>query len=76
MRVARWGDSLAVRLPKAVVDELGLAPGDDVEIITARRDRLVLDKADRRQAAVDAMATEHLVRPEGYVFDREEANAR
>ena len=32
MQVAKWGNSLAVRLPAAVVDALELKEGDDIEI--------------------------------------------
>jgi antitoxin MazE len=35
MRVAKWDDSLAVRLPEAVVEALGLEEGDDIEIRAA-----------------------------------------
>jgi antitoxin MazE len=31
--VARWGNSTALRLPKAVVEELHLTPGQQVEVI-------------------------------------------
>ena len=32
MKVAKWGNSLAVRLPAAVVKALDLKEGDDVQI--------------------------------------------
>jgi antitoxin MazE len=32
MQVAKWGNSLAVRLPAALVQALGIAEGDDVEL--------------------------------------------
>ena len=32
MQVAKWGNSLAVRLPASVVEALKLKEGDDVEI--------------------------------------------
>jgi antitoxin MazE len=32
MRLEKWGNSLAVRLPASVVDVLGLQEGDDIEI--------------------------------------------
>ena len=32
MQVAKWGNSLAVRLPAAVVEALELKEGDDIEI--------------------------------------------
>ena len=31
MQVARWGNSLAVRLPAKLVAELGLSEGDEIE---------------------------------------------
>ena len=31
-KISKWGNSLAVRLPKHVADELSLTPGKDVEI--------------------------------------------
>lgn len=76
MRISKWGDSLGVRLPKAIVDELKLKPGDEVEIVAASREKLVLEKADERQAAFARMAARRLTMPDDYVFDREEANER
>ena len=32
MKVAKWGNALAIRLPIAVVRELGLKDGDQVDI--------------------------------------------
>jgi antitoxin MazE len=31
--IARWGNSTAVRLPKAIIEELNLKPGQQVEVI-------------------------------------------
>lgn len=76
MLVSRWGNSLGVRLPRALVDELGLKPGDDVEVVAAAPTRLVVAKDDRRGRAVDRMRARTWSLPEGYSFDRDEANAR
>ena len=35
MQVAKWGNSLAVRLPAAVVELLDLKEGDEIEIHVA-----------------------------------------
>ena len=35
MQVAKWGNSLAVRLPASVVKALQLGEGDDIEIQVA-----------------------------------------
>jgi antitoxin MazE len=32
VKIARWGNSVAVRLPKRLADELGLTPGREVDI--------------------------------------------
>lgn len=33
MQVAKWGNSLAVRLPKELVRELGLQEGDQIDLV-------------------------------------------
>lgn len=35
MQVSKWGNSLAIRLPAAVVDTLGLKEGDDIQVVVA-----------------------------------------
>jgi antitoxin component of MazEF toxin-antitoxin module len=40
MQVAKWGNSLAVRLPKKLVDELGLKPGDEISLVSAGKGAL------------------------------------
>jgi antitoxin MazE len=47
--ISKWGNSLAVRLPKPFVDELGLGEGSEVEI-TVRDGRLILVAASREYA--------------------------
>ncbi|HEX7384349.1 MAG TPA: AbrB/MazE/SpoVT family DNA-binding domain-containing protein [Burkholderiaceae bacterium] len=76
MQVSKWGNSLAIRLPAAVVEVLGLEEGDDIEV----------EVLDRRRFAVRrvAGAGEVLARlrkfrgrlPADFKFDRIEANAR
>ncbi len=53
MRIAKWGNSLAVRLPKQLVDDLSLKVGDEVAIVEATRERLGLAKDERRKQALD-----------------------
>jgi len=74
MRVAKWGNSLAVRLPNSLIKELELRPGDVLEIVRLSKGKLELDKADRRAAALERMAERRWTLPAGYKFDREEAN--
>ena len=76
MHVAKWGNSLGVRLPRKLVEEMGLKAGDEVEVVDAARDRLALSKVDQRQAALQRMAERRWALPADYRFDRDEANAR
>ena len=76
MQAAKWGNSLAVRLPKQLVEELGLRPGDEIDIVSATRQRIEIQKNDRRERALEAIAERKWALPEGYRFDRDEANER
>ena len=76
MRVAKWGNSLAVRLPKQLVDALSLETGDELEIVDATRERLAVVKDERRKQALERLASMRIALPPDYKFDREEANKR
>jgi len=47
MQVSRWGDSLAVRLPKAPVEVLALKAGDDMALLPADAKTMVVAAARR-----------------------------
>ena len=76
MRVSKWGNSLAVRLPKALVDDLDLKAGDRLEIVSANRGRLTIARDERRLRAIERMRARALPIPDDYAFDRDQANAR
>lgn len=60
-RISKWGNSLALRLPKPFMDELGLGEGAEVEI-TVRDGQLVLSAAGREYALkelVDGITAEN-----------------
>ncbi len=76
MRVSKWGNSLAVRLPKSLVDDLGLKSGDELEVVSAKSNGIVVARDERRERAVERMRQRALSFPDGYSFDRDEANSR
>lgn len=77
MQVAKWGNSLAVRIPADVVRELGLREGDDVHLTALDQARVaVITERQRRRAIADRMRAMAVPLPADYTFDREEANAR
>ena len=67
---------MAVRLPKRLVEQLGLRPGDELEVVAADRQRIEGAKDERRERALAAIRARRWALPEEYRFDRDEANAR
>ena len=76
MQISKWGNSLAVRLPKALTDELGLKAGDEVTMVAQPDGTIALAKDERRARAVERLKALQWTLPPDYKFDREDANAR
>lgn len=76
MQVAKWGNSLAIRLPKAVVEILGLKEGDDIEITVAGTRRLQAARDKSVEEALKKLRKYRGMMPKGFKFDREEAHER
>ena len=76
MQVAKWGNSLAVRLPKKLVNALELKAGDEIDIVEAAKNKLAVEKIDRRAEALARMKARAWKAPANYRFDRDEANER
>jgi antitoxin MazE len=76
MRVATWGNSLAVRLPAAVVEELGLKAGDEVELTPGAARSFEVYKKPSREELIERLKSFRGSLPADYKFDRDEANAR
>lgn len=76
MQVSKWGNSLALRLPAAVVAALDLKDGDEIEVVidTDRRFRISRDR--RREKAASRIKALSRPLPQGFRFDRDAANAR
>ena len=55
-RLAKWGNSLAVRIPRAYADQLGFSEGSAVEF-RAEGDSLVLRKEQHRLEELLAQVT-------------------
>ncbi len=76
MQVAKWGNSLAVRLPQSVVDALRLKEGDQIEIQVMGARSL---EVDRKPAPRELLTRLRKLRgrlPADFKFDRLEANER
>ena len=76
MKVARWGNSLAVRLPSDVVKALRLKENDDVELHVEGVRSLAVQKAPAPKEVLARLRKMRGRLPKGFRFDRFEANER
>lgn len=76
MQVAKWGNSLAVRLPASVVQALNLTEGEEIALHVLSERSFEVSKQPN---AKDLLARLHALRgrlPVDFMFDRLEANSR
>jgi antitoxin MazE len=76
MQVAKWGNSLAIRLPAAVVEALELKEGDQIEIVVAGDRAFAVSRSRRTERAIARLRRLRRALPEGFTFGRESANER
>lgn len=76
MKVAKWGNSLAVRLPAAVVEALNLGEGDEVEIEAVGAKELRISRAPDTEELLARLRQFRGRLPADFKFDRMEANER
>jgi len=76
MRVSKWGNSLAIRLPAAVVKALDIHDGDGVALHTAGKRTLVIEKSPSARELLAGLRRFRGRLPKTLKFDRPEANNR
>ena len=75
MQISKWGNSLAVRLPAKLIEELGLKEGDDIEL----RPCSGALEVEKKPSAAELFERVRQLRgsiPADFKFNREEANRR
>lgn len=75
MQVAKWGNSLAVRLPARLVRELGLREGDRIDL-RAAGDGLALTREPRPEEVLASLRRFRGRLPADQRLDRAAANGR
>jgi antitoxin MazE len=73
MRVAKWGNSLAIRLPRSVVEALKLKEGDKIEVHVAGRRAFEIERSPTAQELLRRLRKFRGRLPAGFRFDRLEA---
>ena len=77
MKVSKWGNSLAVRIPADVATELQLKEGDEIELRRGESQVIELVRAASRRERIEKLR--EILKdtlPEDSRFNREDANAR
>jgi antitoxin MazE len=76
VQVSKWGNSLAVRLPAAVVEALQLKEGEEIEIHVAGTRVLEVARKPTPRELLMRLRKYRGQLPSDFKFDRLEANAR
>lgn len=76
MQVAKWGNSLAVRLPAAIVEALGLKEGDDIEFCVLGEKLFGVNRPLTLDERLDVLQRFRSRFGGAFRFDRDEANER
>ncbi|WP_298330508.1 AbrB/MazE/SpoVT family DNA-binding domain-containing protein [Asticcacaulis sp.] len=76
MQVSKWGNSLAVRLPAAVVEALELKDGDEIEIHVQDARQFAIARKPDRDALIERVRGFAGRLPTDFKFDREDVNGR
>ncbi len=76
MRIAKWGNSLAIRLPAALIEALELREGDDIEIHVADGRELAVSRKPGRADLLKRLRAFRGRLPADFTFDRDDANSR
>jgi antitoxin MazE len=76
MRVAKWGNGLAVRLPWRVVKALGLKEGDCIEVHVVGPRNFEIERRPTPRELLSQLRKFRGRLPAGFRFDRLRANER
>ena len=76
MKVCKWGNSLAIRLPASIVELLELKEGDEIDIRVAGTREVDAALLASRAELIERLRKFEGRLPPDFKFDREEANAR
>ena len=76
MQIAKWGNSLAIRIPAAVAEALELKVGDEVEIHVEGAREFGLRRKPGREDLLKRLRAMRGRLPADFVFDRDAAHER
>jgi antitoxin MazE len=72
MRVSKWGNSLAVRIPAEIVEELGLKEGDEVSFKRTGPNKIVIETPMSAEDRIKWLHANTQIKSTGWKFNRDE----
>lgn len=76
MQISKWGNSLAIRLPAAVVEALGLREGDNVTLHAVGKRTLEIERTPGTYELLARLRKYRGRLPKDFKFDRLDAHER
>jgi antitoxin MazE len=76
MKIGKRGNGLAIRIPAAIVNELNLKPGDEMQITVTGEHQFEVIRDRRRLEALEMIRKMSVALPDNYLFNREEIHER
>ena len=76
MKFAKWGNSLAVRIPADVVAKLGITADEEAEIRVTGKNSFEVVRDRKRQEAIEKLRKLRVEVPVDFVFNRDELYER
>ena len=76
MKFAKWGNSIAVRIPAEVVTKLGISPNDEALIKVTGESSFEITRDRRREEALARLRELRFTMPSDFKFNREECHER
>lgn len=72
MQVSKWGNSLALRLPAAIVEALEIKEGDNIEIVVSESRKFEVRKSPGARELLQKLKKFRGKLPADFKFDRDE----
>lgn len=72
MKIAKWGNSLAIRIPVDVAEQAGLKEGDEATLTLTVGNVIEIRREEKRAEALQLLRENRIKLPYTYKFDRDE----
>jgi antitoxin MazE len=72
MKIAKWGNSLAIRIPVDVAEQAGFKEGDEATLTLTVGNVIEIRREEKRAEALQLLRENRIKLPYTYKFDRDE----